>query len=435
MRVPWRWAAIPVAIVLSFGMWRYIHVVVLPVQRAKLAMEERFHSDLYPRWLGARELLLHGRDPYSAEVTAQIQQDMYGRELDPRNPADRLDQQRFAYPLYVIFLLAPAVILPFRWVQLSYGLIIVVVSAASVGLWAYALGLRMKGQAFAAGIVLMLGSWPVLHGLYWQQPTMLVAAMLAGAVAAIAAGALWVAGVLLALALIKPQLALPAAGWLVLWAVSNWRERKALPLSFATVMCCMWVGAEILSPGWFWRWCDAVSAYSQYARATTPVVQILFGKYLGGLLWVTVLLTVLAFCWEVRRNPADTDSFKLACVCVIGSTLVLTPSPLWFLYDQVLVLPAVLLGILWRNEFFRLGAVRRVAVAISTCAVVSPWIAALTLWVLALVSPSLAQTAVTPSTFTFILLPLAVLLGVVLLGGQRMRSNQRETKRQDRLRL
>ncbi len=46
-------------------------------------------SDLYPRWLGARELLLHHRDPYSPEVTREIQIGYYGRVLDPTRPETR----------------------------------------------------------------------------------------------------------------------------------------------------------------------------------------------------------------------------------------------------------------------------------------------------------------------------------------------------------
>jgi hypothetical protein len=52
-------------------MWGYAEFVVLPQQQKEAIATGRPRgnlSDLYPRWLGARELLLHGRDPYSAEV-------------------------------------------------------------------------------------------------------------------------------------------------------------------------------------------------------------------------------------------------------------------------------------------------------------------------------------------------------------------------------
>src|SRR5580698_655731 len=77
-------------------------------------------SDLYPRWLGARELLLHHRDPYTRDLTREIQMGYYGRVLDPARTEDPTDKQAFAYPVYVVFLLAPTVTLPFAVVQAGF---------------------------------------------------------------------------------------------------------------------------------------------------------------------------------------------------------------------------------------------------------------------------------------------------------------------------
>ena len=60
-------------------------------------------SDLYPRWIGAKDLLLYGRDPYGADVSREIQIGYYGRPLDPSRPNDPADEQGFAYPVYVVW--------------------------------------------------------------------------------------------------------------------------------------------------------------------------------------------------------------------------------------------------------------------------------------------------------------------------------------------
>ena len=81
------------------GVWLYAQRVLIPYQMADAAAYNRPRgnlSDLYPRWIGARELLLHGRSPYSADVTREIQAGYYGRVLDPSRPADPKDQQAFA---------------------------------------------------------------------------------------------------------------------------------------------------------------------------------------------------------------------------------------------------------------------------------------------------------------------------------------------------
>ncbi|MFB3916603.1 MAG: hypothetical protein ACE14M_07735 [Terriglobales bacterium] len=111
------WIALLVALIAVFSMWYYVHNVLIPYQQAdavRTAQPRGNQSDLYPAWLASRELLVHGRDPYSLEVTLDIQRGYWGRTLD--RPSDPKDQARFAYPLYVAFLLAPAVLGSFHTV-------------------------------------------------------------------------------------------------------------------------------------------------------------------------------------------------------------------------------------------------------------------------------------------------------------------------------
>src|SRR5262245_58855791 len=97
------WLLIMGAFVMMAGMHMYFDTVVIPSQQADAATHNRPRgnlSDLYPRWFGARELLLNHRDPYGPEVSAEIQRGYWGREIDPTNPDDPKDENRFAYPLY-----------------------------------------------------------------------------------------------------------------------------------------------------------------------------------------------------------------------------------------------------------------------------------------------------------------------------------------------
>jgi hypothetical protein len=67
-------------------------------------------NDFYSRWAGARALLIEGHDPYSLEVTAEIQP-VIG--VDPA----KTGKGGFAYPLYVLFLFWPLVYVPYDWAQ------------------------------------------------------------------------------------------------------------------------------------------------------------------------------------------------------------------------------------------------------------------------------------------------------------------------------
>src|SRR5258706_1616260 len=126
------------SVVCALGMWLYLQRVVIPNRVLDAAIHGRPRgnlSDLYPRWLGARELLLRGRNPYSDSVTREIQAGFYGRPLDPARPDDLKDEPRFAHPLYVVFILAPTVGLPFEIVQTSFFWIFLAITMASVPLW------------------------------------------------------------------------------------------------------------------------------------------------------------------------------------------------------------------------------------------------------------------------------------------------------------
>ena len=202
------------ALLSAVSMWFYVQWVLVPYQKADAAAHGRPRgnlSDLYPRWLGTRELLLHHRDPYSSEVTREIQSGYYGRPLDPRRMDDPRfnepkDQQGFAYPLHVIFLLAPTIGLPFPVVQAGFRWLLVILTLASVLLWLRVLRWRPSAATTAIIILLTLGSYAVVQGIKLQQLTLVVSALLAGCGAALVAGHFSLAGFLLALATIKPNL-------------------------------------------------------------------------------------------------------------------------------------------------------------------------------------------------------------------------------------
>src|SRR5437667_12243108 len=65
-----------IALLLAASMWWYVQNLLIPYQRADAAAHGRPRgnlSDLYPRWFGARELLLNHPHPYSPDVTHRIE--------------------------------------------------------------------------------------------------------------------------------------------------------------------------------------------------------------------------------------------------------------------------------------------------------------------------------------------------------------------------
>ena len=367
----WQFALL--SILCAVGTWTYVDRVLIPHQISDAAAHDRPRgnlSDLYPRWLGARELLLHGRDPYSAEVTREIQTGYYGRPLDSSRPADPTDQQAFAYPAYVVFYLAPTVRLHFEIVQRAFFWILVGITAASVFLWLRLLGWTVAPAVQTAMVALTLSSLPVLQGLKLQQFSLFVAAMCAASVALLAAGCLIPAGILLALATIKPQLVLPLLLWLGLWSLGDLRRRYRLAASFLIVMVVLCAAAEWFLPHWIARFWHAAGAYLQYTHAV-PVLEAFVPYPWGRLLVVLFAGTVAVVCFKQRREPENTDAFR-SSICLVMALTVLTV-PTFSLYNQALLLPAILLIARDRRMIWGRNLASRALLIAVTVLLAWPW--------------------------------------------------------------
>jgi hypothetical protein len=364
------------AAVCAVGTWTYASRVLIPhqISEAEAHGTPRGNlSDLYPRWLGARELLVHGRDPYSAEVTREIQAGYFGRPLDASRPSDPIDQQAFAYPVYVVFYLAPTVHLGFGIVQRAFFWILVGITAASVLLWLRLLNWRVAVSVQAAMLAFTLGSLPVLQGLKLQQLTLLVGAMCAAAMALVAAGRPIAGGTLLALATIKPQLLLPVLLWLGVWSLGDLRRRYRWAASFLIVLTVLCVASEWLLPHWIGRFWHALGEYWRYAQAV-PMLEAILPRAWGRLLEVLFAGTTALACWKRRQSPENTSAFQ-SCTCLVMALTVLLV-PTFSLYNQVLLVPAILLIARDRRTIWEGGLVSRALLMVVTALLVWPWLSA-----------------------------------------------------------
>jgi hypothetical protein len=369
-----------VALLCAASMWFYVQRVLIPYEKADAAAHQRPRgnlSDLYPRWLGTRELLLHHRNPYGDDITAEIQKGYYGRALDPARPDDPRDQQGFAYPVYVVFLLAPFIGFSFHSVQVVFYWLLVGLTAASVWLWLGALRWRLSVLPTVICVVLVLGSFPAVQGIKLQQLSLLVAALLAASAACVASRFLFCGGALLALATIKPQLAWPLVAWFFLWALSDWRRRRRFVYGFGLVSALLLCGAQIVLPGWLRMFAKAIQQYHRYTQNQSVLDQLVPWAFSGRILSALAILASALFLWKLRREPADSEDFCRAAALVMALTVLVVP--MYAPYNQVLLLPAILT--LVRDGTFltsRSRGIRFIYLA-GALALAWPWIASVTL--------------------------------------------------------
>ncbi len=366
-----------IALLLATGMWLYVHQVLRPYEReryAALGQPENI-GDLYPRWYGTRELLLHGRDPYSAAVSGEIQIAYYGHALDPKDPVDReRDEQRFAYPLYAALLLAPTAWMSFAATQTVLRWTLVSATILSVLLWLRALRWRPWLPIVLTVVLLTLSSPPLVQGLGLQQLGLLVGFFLASCAALLASGSLLAAGCFLAFATIKPQLALLPVLWLLLWATGDWRARQRLVWGFAGTMVILAGAAQWLSPGWLPRFVQGLFAYTHYAGMSS-LLDFYLSPALAKPVGLFALLALGVACFQWRRESVASDGFFLKFALVLAVSILVLP-PLLPPFNQVLLLPGFLAVMRYWNTLWNGGRGIRAVCALGAVVVFWPWLAA-----------------------------------------------------------
>jgi hypothetical protein len=240
-------------------------------------------------------------------------------------------------------------------------------------------------------IALTLGSFPALQGLKLQQLSLLVVALISAAMALLVSGRLFAAGTTLAIASIKPQLVVPIAACLLLWALSDLRRRQRLVWGLGGGMVALLIGAEILLPGWFGNFLAAAHDYRNYAGGMS-MLDVLLTPWWGRLLTVLIVVAVAAICWRSREEEAGSPMFTVVIALVLAVTVIIIP--MFAPYNYILSLPSLLLmaqnwSLLWRRD-----AISRAGCLLAAAAIAWPWLTAIGLTVASLVlSPEAVQQA------------------------------------------
>jgi hypothetical protein len=408
------------ALICCAGIWLFATRLLIPYQVADASAHDRPRgnlSDLYPRWLGARELLLHRRDPYSAEVAREIQAGYYGHPLDASRPGDPRDQQGFAYPVYVVFCLAPTVRLPFEIVQRVFFWMLAVLTAASALIWLAIFRWRAAFRTQFTVVVLTLGSLAVMQGLKLEQISLLVSGLVTIAVLLLVKDHAVPAGIVLALATIKPQLVVFLLLWLAMWTLADLRRRYVWCVSFLVTMTILFAASEWYLPHWIPRFVQALREYQTYTGAM-GVMEKLIGTSAGRTLEVLVLAMMLMTCWRQRQVPASTPAFAFTVGLVLAITVLLAPT--YAVYNQVLLIPALLALVGQRATICRKNLATRLLVAVTALLVFWPWIASVALACLSFVlPPATVERGWAVPFWTALLIPVGVAAVMLVCARQR----------------
>lgn len=276
-------------------------------------------NDFYPRWRGAQLFWQEGVDPYSQTATEAIQRGLYGRLATPEE-----DQVLFVYPFYTVFFLWPLTGLDYAWVQAIW---LVTVQFALIT--AVILTLRLLAWQMPPWLLAVTLLWAVI---FYNSTRTIILGQFAGLLYLWIVGCLLalkherdvLAGVLLALTTIKPQMSYLLIPALLIWALGQKRWR--FMGTFGMVMLLLFGFSFLLLPGWLSSFVAQVLFYPSYTVTGSPlwVVTGYYWPQLGKPVEMAAIgLLLLALFWQWRRLPrlpVGSDHFLF----IMGLTLIIT---------------------------------------------------------------------------------------------------------------
>lgn len=343
--------ALILILALGAGSWYYVYGLVDPTWKAQRRGSDgsAYHSDLYERWLGTRVAIKNHANPYDESVTKAIQTGTYGR---PLASSSTMDPRGFAYPAHVMLLLAPLALLPFAVVAPIFSAVLYAMAFFLTPLFMSCLGQTWNRRSKWIAIVVLFASFPLALALYVQQPTVLVLFMIAAGVACLQKGRLVSAGILLALSTIKPQFALLIVGWLALWSIVQWRRRFRFLVSLLVSLFSFIGLTEFLVSGWVMKWLRATQTFLRYPNLKLPAAWLLPGA-LAQIATGIALLPPLVLLWRLRDAQPGEERFGFGLTLALAATLLLLPTWPALQYNQLLLIPAVLVIVRYWPEKLR----------------------------------------------------------------------------------
>lgn len=288
-------------------------------------------SDLQPVKIGI-QATLQRHDPYSAEVTQQIQRAYYGHTIAP---SDQTNQMAYVYPPHTAVVLA--FLAPFQWETSRHIFLVLalLLTLVAVPVWIQVCGMQWGASSTFLAILGVMASWPTLWALRLQQPTLLVAALIAVACLLIRKGRDVEAALLLALATIKPQLIAILTLWLLVRAVSLRRPRFLIVFTAATLLL-LGIGTYLI-PNGLSQWILAGTNLAHTDQRST--FTLILGDWPGRVANLVFAAIVALYLWSLRKSKAGSPEFAAAISLALAATLTLMPTGLSMIYNQILLVP------------------------------------------------------------------------------------------------
>jgi hypothetical protein len=166
------------------------------------------------------------------------------------------------------------------------------------------------------------------------------------------------------------------------------------------------LASEVYLPHWFPLFWQAIREYQRHT-STASMIDRMISPLVGTAIALLSLAMAGLIGWKGRVQPADSPAFARVLSMVLAVTALVAPpsAP----YNQVLLLPAVLLLVRGRGEIWQGGIAGQFLIALTVFATGWPWITAVLLSALSFVLPSITVQRFWSVPFATVwLIPLAL---------------------------
>jgi hypothetical protein len=336
------------------------------------SMERSKADDFFQFW-AAGKAILQGGDPYEPETWHQI----YEQEGQWRW---QTDQKVSLYPLWTAFPFVPLATLPVFWAALLWTVASQLFLVLSVGLMIKSLGWDNHGEWLLLTMTVLMTFEPFLLTILFGQLGMLLLVLLCGIFYLVSRGHYTVAGTLLGLTLIKPQLFIVVIPTLLL--VMLFKQRWAFIVSFAITAMGLMISSWLLIPDWLVKWQANVAKTANVRLTISPTIWGFSHTVATALrrvdMWSAmslfaclVLIGLVSYLWYMRRNVFGRGD-QLAPLLGLTMIISLLTTPYMLSYDFALLLFPIMIS-LWLIQSLPNLIRRPLLAALIGCAILSPW--------------------------------------------------------------
>ena len=274
-------------------------------------------NDFFSRYVAWRAWVFEGRNPYSDEVTKEIQIDINGHTALPGE-----DENALIYPWYAFLVQWPFIFLPWNWARALYMVVCQIFIVLGFALTAKLLNWQPPRLAFAFTAVWAIFFYPEARGVILGQIVITQYLFMALALWLMHAKRDGWAGICLALSTVKPPPVVFAVLFLLLFA--GVRRRLRLVWAFGLTLIGFALLGFLLLPTWLSDWLYRAFRYPSYTVGQPPVWLLTHQWTHWGDGWELLLslicLAGMGLAWLVAFRRKDEAAFHWA----FGVTFVVT---------------------------------------------------------------------------------------------------------------